>query len=60
METIKILKRIALTVEKDSIVKIDKKQLELLDNYKDYFILTEGEESKDEAKKSKSKKEAKK
>lgn len=60
METIKILKRIALTVEKDSIVKIDKKQLELLDNYKDYFILAEGEESKDEAKKSKLKKEAKK
>ena len=48
METIKITKEIALTVQKDSIVKVDKKQLELLANYKDCYILVEDEEPKGE------------
>lgn len=60
METIKITKEIALTVQKDSIVKVDKKQLELLSNYKDCYILVEDEEPKGEVKKLKIKKEAKK
>lgn len=62
METIKITKEIALTVQKDSIVKVDKKQLELLANYKDCYILVEDEEPKGEVKKLKKevKKEAKK
>lgn len=52
MKTIKITKEIALTVQKDSIVKVDKKQLELLANYKDCYILVEDEEQ--EAKEPKS------
>ena len=48
METIKITKEIALTVQKDSIVKVDKKQLELLSNFKDHYVLVEDEEPKGE------------
>lgn len=47
MKTIKITKEIALTVQKGSIVKVDKKQLELLANYKDCYILVEDEEQEE-------------
>lgn len=44
MKTIRILKSIALNVEADSLVKVTEKQLKLLENYKDFYVLVEGEE----------------
>ena len=62
MKTIRILKSIALNVEADSLVKVTEKQLKLLENYKDFYILVEDEEQevktpKSEVKKPKIKKE---
>lgn len=56
MKTIRILKSIALNVEADSLVKVTEKQLKLLENYKDFYILVEDEEPKSEVKKPKLKK----
>ena len=62
MKTIRILKSIALNVEAESLVKVTEKQLKLLENYKDFYILVEDEEQeakepKSEVKKPKIKKE---
>ena len=48
MKTIRILKSIALNVEADSLVKVTEKQLKLLENYKDFYILVEDEEQETE------------
>lgn len=48
MMTIRILKSIALNVEADSLVKVTEKQLKLLENYKDFYILVEDEEQETE------------